>query len=463
MSIKIILALLLNFVMLLASSLDIYSDKSFYTYEPKDTFIGFNTRVSAKDSSQTLELIRKNSCKSKAVACQEYNKIENLHVSLEKYNKEQEIIEALVSQYQPQVVVDADKAIKTATKIALHMTKLQQRSKELKAQIKNATNRFSKYAPSKEAVYFADKPDSKVTLSINSGLYFNSEYILNIDKNILNHSLSLTNSSGIDIVADEVKLFAKASGYISAPIQFYPKKIHLQRPQAKRAMSNEVTMMAMDSAVAMAPVPRREKTIHVSQKETRSYRIKNLNLPSDGSKKTIPVNSENLTINKTLTWHPYNSNHVYETASFSPKQTIESRRWKVINDGELIENAPIRKVGKKILINVAIDYDVEVKRKNINEFSEDKGIFSSDRVKKDGFTLTLTNRSDKVKNIIITERIPLSTQQEIKVKLDRIALPHSYNKKSGKLTINAKLQPKESKKIKITYSISYPEDMVIYY
>jgi hypothetical protein len=464
MFLKIIISLALSSVILLASSLDIYSDKSFYTYEPKDTFIGFNTRISAKDATQTLELIRKSSCTNKGISCKEHTKIQALHVSHSQLIKEQEILQTLVAQYQPQVVLDADKAIKTASKIASRMAKLEQESLQIESDIKSSVAKFSKYAPSKEAIYFSKKPDSKVTLTINNGLYFHSEYILNIDKSTLQHTILLSNSSGIDIVADEAKLFAKSAGYINTPIKFYPRKIRIQQPQKKRVMSNDAVMMSMQSVAAPAPVGyRKPKALHVSQKETRTYQIKNLILPSDGSQKNIPVNSENLNINSTLTWHPYNSSYVYQTASFTPKQTIESRKWKVLRGGELIENAPVRKDGKKILINTAIDYDLEVTRKTINEFSEDKGIFSSNRVKKDGFILTLTNRSDRSKSVIITERIPLSTQEEITVSLDKLNTPHSYNKKSGKLTINAKIEPKESKKIEITYSIIYPKDSVIYY
>jgi hypothetical protein len=452
--------------MLVASSLDIYTDKSFYTYQPKDNFIGFNTVIKAKNSLGSLELIKKNSCSENNNLCTEHTNLQALHVRLNQLTKEQSILDTLVSQYSPDTSIDADSTIKTASKIASRMATIAQESKNLQKEIQNASSQFIKHAPSKEALFYSQKPQSEVTLTINRGLYFQSEYLLDIDSGNLEHSLLLSNRSGVDIVADEVKLFAKPAGYISAPTRFYPRKIRIAQPQAKRsAMRKEMTMMAvaeMDT-VAAAPAPVANKSLHVSKTETRSYRLKNLTLPSDGKEKKIPVDIEKLHIDSYLTWHPYNSSNVYKTASFIPKQTIESRQWKVRYNQQLIENAPIRKDAKEILINVAIDYDIETKRKTIYEFSEDKGIFSSDRLKKEGFTLTLANRSKVDKKVKITERIPLSTQEEIQVSLEKLDLPYEYDKKTGKLTITASIKAGKTLTTDVIYVIRYPKETEIYY
>lgn len=460
MLLRITFALSLSSLILSASSLDIYSDKSFYTYQPKDSYIGFNTALKAKDSTRTLELIKKDTCKSSSSLCQEHNRLKALHVKLNKLNKEQAILENLVSQYRPQVAINADTAIKTATKIASRMATLQEKSQKIKKEIQYATALFSKHAPSKEALFYSQLPQSNVTLTINRGLNFQSEYLLDMDMQRIEHTLLLRNRSGINITADEVKLFAKSAGYINAPIQFYPRKIRISQPQAKRAkMRKELSMMAMNS-VSAAPTA---DAIHASKTQTRSYRINNLTLPSDAKHKKIPVSTEKLQVTSVLTWNPYHSSNVYHTASFNPKQTIESHQWKVRRNQELIENAPIRKEGKKILINVAIDYDLEVKRENINEFSEDKSLFSSDRIKNEGFKLSLTNRSKVSKTVKITERIPLSTQEEIQVNLEKIDLPYDYNEKTGKLTMSVNIGAQSTKTIKIRYSIRYPKETEIFY
>jgi len=464
MSLRLSLVLSLSSVMLIASSLDIYSDKSFYTYQPKDSFIGFNTNIKAKNSLGSLELIKKNSCTENHALCQEHSALQALHVRLNQLKKEQSILDTLVSQYSPDTSIDAESTIKTASTIALRMATIAQESKNLQKEIQNTSSLFAKHAPSKEALFYSQKPQSEVTLTINRGLYFQSEYLLDIDKGNLEHSLLLSNRSGVDIVADEVKLFAKPAGYISAPITFYPRKIRIAQPQAKRvAMRKEMTMMAMPAMDAIAAAPMANQALHVSKTETRSYRLENLTLLSNGKEKKIPVDIEKLTIDSSLTWHPYNSNNVYKTASFAPKQTIESRQWKVRHNQQLIENAPIRKDGKEILINVAIDYDIETKRENISEFSEDKGIFSSDRLKKEGFKLTLTNRSKVDKKIQITERIPLSTQEEIQVSLEKLNVPYKYDTKTGKLTIIASIDARETLNIDVIYVIRYPKEVKIYY
>ncbi|MEA1918751.1 MAG: DUF4139 domain-containing protein [Campylobacterota bacterium] len=443
-------------LMLLASSLDIYSDRSFYTYQPTHTFIGFNSGVIAKNETGTLELSREVSCEHSSKLCRENAHIRSLHVKLTQGTKEQALLDKLIAQYRPESIIDADATIQTATKIASRMATLEQETQSLKKEIKKAKAQFSKHAPSQEALFYTQKPMSEVTLSIKNGLYFQSEYLLDIDKETLEHTLLLTNRSGIDIKADEIKLFAKSAGRISAPIAFYPRKIRISQPKVKRAMVQKE--MAMMANVAAAP-----QALHVSKTATRSYRMKNVTLPSDGKQKRLPVNSEKLTISSKLTWHPYHSNYVYHTASFTPSQSIESQQWKIRRHHELIENAPIRKEGKKILANVAIEYDLETKRENITDFSEDKGIFSSDRLKKEGFKLTLTNRSNRAKSVEIIERIPLSTQEEIQVTLEKLDLAHQFDKKSGKLSMRATIEAGKSKVIEVHYAIRYPKETKIYY
>jgi hypothetical protein len=463
MLLRFSLVLSLSSLVLVASSLDIYSDRSFYTYQPRDSFIGFNTALSAKDSSGSLELIKSNNCANATALCQESTALHALHVKRDQITKEQEILKSLVSQYSPNTSIDADKTIQTASKIASRMAQLEEDQKNVQHDIQQANTQFFKHAPSKEALFFAQKPTSDVTLTITRGLVFESHYLLNIDQQNLEHALLITNRSGVDIEAKEVKLFAKPAGYISAPIAFYPQIIQLAPPAQKRAIAQKsMPMMAMDAAAA----PMNEAlsgALHVSKDATRSYRMKELNLPSDGKEQRVPVNLETLPITSKLTWHPYNSSNVYLTARITPKQNIESNQFKVRQNGELIENAPILKEGKDILIHVAIDYDLETKREKITDFSEDKGLFNSDRLKKEGFKLTLTNRSKISKEVEITERIPLSTQEEIVVTLEALHVKHTYDKKNGKLTMEVSLQPEESKKIEVRYAIRYPKEGQLYY
>jgi len=463
MLLRFSLALYLSSLFLVASTLDIYSDRSFYTYQPQESFIGFNTALSAKDSSGTLELIKRKHCKNDVALCQESSALQALHVKLNQITKEQEVLKSLVSQYQPKTTIDAEQTIQTARKIASRMARLQEKKKNLQLEIQYANTQFAKHAPSKEALFFAQKPLSNVTLDIKRGLGFTSQYLLDMDQKTLEHALLITNRSGVDIEAKEVKLFAKSAGYIGAPIAFYPHVIQLAPPPQKRAIAQKsMPMMAMDTMAA--PVNEAlSGSLHVSKEATRSYRMKDLSLPSDGKEKKVPVSLEKLPVTSKLTWHPYSSSNVYRSARITPKQSIESNRFKVRQNGELIENAPILKEGKDIVIHTAIDYDIETKREKITDFSEDKGIFNSHRLKKEGFKLTLTNHSKFSKELEITERIPLSTQEEIVVTLEALHVKHTYDKKSGKLSMNITLKPETSKEIKVHYTIRYPKEGQLYY
>ncbi len=93
------------------------------------------------------------------------------------------------------------------------------------------------------------------------------------------------------------------------------------------------------------------------------------------------------------------------------------------------ENASGEYRDEKYHIYTKVEEDIKILRKPIVKKERETGIFGGTARKKDGFTLTLTNKSDKVKTLTVIERIPTSTTEEIKVKLLEIKSAKKVNYK----------------------------------
>jgi hypothetical protein len=164
---------------------------------------------------------------------------------------------------------------------------------------------------------------------------------------------------------------------------------------------------------------------------------------------------------------PYYNTKAFKVCSFVPKFQIEKNRWRVKSSEVTInENAVGEYRDEKYNIYTQIEEDIEIFRKPIVNKERQTGIFGGSKRKKDGFVLTLTNKSSKVKTIKLTDRIPTSTTDEIKVKLLKVSSNKRVNYKvlkDGKIEMNLTLAANETKKIEVMFEISYDKDLKISY
>ena len=204
-----------------------------------------------------------------------------------------------------------------------------------------------------------------------------------------------------------------------------------------------------------------------SYEDAREYKINDLSLPSTG----VPVDV------KVLTWkagiscdvraYPYESTRAFHVCSFEPKYQIDSNRWKVRSSGEMInENAVGEYREERYDLYTKVEEDIQIERRRIVNKERETGIFGGTVRKKDGFILTLINKSNKEKSITVTERIPTSTTEEIKSKLLSVNSKKKVNYKmlkEGEIEMQLTLAPHENKKIEILFEISHDKDLKVDY
>ena len=112
-----------------------------------------------------------------------------------------------------------------------------------------------------------------------------------------------------------------------------------------------------------------------------------------------------------------------------------------------------------LAISLGRDKKIVVKRVKIQDLSSKK--FMGTQVKEElGFEIQIRNNKKTAINITIEEQMPVSKNSQIEVELVE-ALGASVNKINGKITWKLSINPSETKKNTLKYSIKYPKNKQI--
>ena len=105
------------------------------------------------------------------------------------------------------------------------------------------------------------------------------------------------------------------------------------------------------------------------------------------------------------------------------------------------------------------DKKVSIKREKVVDKSGTK-FLSSKKEQTFTFDITVRNNKKEMVNMLLKDQYPLSTDKEIEVELLE-SNGAKENKETGILTWDLKLNPNETKKIRISYKVKYPKDKII--
>ncbi len=464
---------LLTSSMTYSSSLSVYQDQAIYNYSAKSSFIGLTKGIKAKCDGNTVSLHAVASCPGDKRLCKDLISLQKSEQKLNSIKSNSKVLEQLISLPQP-TSFDADSWIRSARLVGEEQAKLFEEAKSTTEELGLKQRAFQKQTPSKNVLISNGICANEMELKIPYGyLSFSTTYEADIidEKEVkVTQYLSIVNRSGIDIVADSAMFYYRSANQYVRPVHFNPWIVGKYEPRpkrklAKRAMAQKMEMnsMAMADEVSMvassAPV--------ASYVDAREYKIDNLTLPSTGLPVDVQVTSWTSTLTCEIKAYPYYNARAFKVCSFEPKQQIDSNKWKVKSAKVTInENAVGEYRDGKYNLYTKIEEDIKIIRKPIVKKERETGIFGGTARKKDGFVLTLTNKSDKSKIITIVDRIPASTTDEIKVKLLEVRANKKVNYKmlkDGKIEIKLTLAANETKKIEVMFEISYDKDLKITY
>ncbi|MBT8349136.1 MAG: DUF4139 domain-containing protein [Sulfurovum sp.] len=457
-----------------ASSLSVYQDHTFYNFTPKNNFIGFTKNVKAKCEGTTIPLSANVDCPSDDRLCKLLTSWKDIDQKVKSVQANTKVLEKLISLPQP-TTFDANTWIEAAKRIGDEQASLSIKEKSLSEEAQVIQRKFQKQAPTKYALQSEKTCDKEIELTIPNGyVSFSTQYEANIkdEKEVtVTQYLSITNRSGIDIETESAMFFYRSSHQYVHPIHFRPWLVSKYEPQSQRvyksAMAKRAKMdMAMVAEEIMAPPVAMSAPV-ASYEDAREYKIENLALPSTG----VPIDVKVLTWNAELSCdvraYPYENIRAFHVCSFEPKYQIDSNQWKVKFSNEVTnENAVGEYREGKYDLYTKVEEDITIQRNPIVKKERETGIFGGTARKKDGFKLTITNKSDKEKTLTLIERIPTSTSEEIKSKLLSINAKKKVNYKilkDGQIEMKLRLAPHENKKIEVLFEISYDKDLKVNY
>ena len=468
---KALSLLLLGTTLGCASSLSVYQNKARYTFSPKEGFIGLTKGVSGKCSGESVPLQTRDVCPKSEHICTLYMQMRSLGSKTHANTINMRILESLISLPKP-TSVDAEVMISAARAIAKEETRLTLEKEKLAQETKRLKKHFAKEARATQPLWLEEPCKKSFELTLPYGyISFDTEYeatLLSDDEVEVTQKLSVLNRSGVDIHASDASFLYRSSDPHLSPVHFSPWIVSERKvyPVKKRVRSVAAeALMQNDMGGDIAPVAPAPTKAHYER--SREYTVKNLTLPSTGEPKLIPVMTWKASVTCQNELYAYRNPRVFEVCSFTPKFQIERDRWKVKEGKEIINERAVGEYdGRSYKLYTRQIEDIRVIRKKIVQKERQTGIFGGTARKKDGFTLTLINKSNKAHKLTITERIPTSTTEKIKVKLLSVGGTKTVDYhllKEGELKINALLAPHETQTIEVRFEISYDKDLKIGY
>ncbi|OQX75368.1 MAG: hypothetical protein B6D54_06020 [Epsilonproteobacteria bacterium 4484_65] len=441
------LGLLLSTGLNQASSLAIYQDSATYTFQPETSFLGFAKGLEAKCKGSVVPLKASSACPSDDRLCQELTEIKGTVQKLKATQANIKVLNTLVSLPQP-TSFDAVSWIKSAKIIGTEQARLSIETTILTEELALLSKDFERQAPTPNALSSRRSCPEELELTLPYGqLSFSTFYEADIaDKKsvTVTQYLSITNKSGIDMQADDAMFFYRPAHRYIRPIHFSPWIVSKTIPRPKRsyakskraiAMQDEPMMeMAMAAGTDPAPV--------ANYLNAREYQVKDLSLPSTGMPVDVQVTQWKVPLQCDIRVFPYRNTTAFHTCSFTPKLQIDNNQWKVRSAQTTINDKAVGEYREgKYRLYTQAELDIKVERK-------------------------VTNKSDTPKTLTVTERIPTSTTEEIKVKLLEVRSDKKVNYKllkDGKIEIKLTLAAHENKNIEVLFEIAYDKDLKVSY
>ena len=450
-----------------SASLQVYQDTAVYTYMPKSLYLGMAEGVQANCKGQPLPLEQKAVCANDERLCRELNALQNAQAALESLQSNITLLDKITGLYQP-TTLDAGMMIDAARKISSERAKLAVAYEKDKAALEFQKKAFLKQAGAEVPLYYSRQCDVPVTLEFPYGsIRFNTFYEADLsgEKSVnVTQYLALTNRSGVDIAAEDATFYFRKSQRSVRPVHFHPWIIQEYQPEP--AVPRTQSLMKR-SAVMESPAADSLSSPTAEYLDAREYRVRSLELPSTGEPASVRVDSWSADMECGLSVSPYAGLSVYEACTFTPEKQIENPEWRITKGETLINSHAFGEYReKRYHLYTKIDEDIKVTRKPIVQKQKDTGFFGDTVRKKDGYILTLTNKSDKPKQVAVTERIPTSTSEEIKVKLLQINADKKIDYrllKEGEIKMEVDLPAGEERRIEVLFEISYDKEKQISY
>lgn len=268
----------------------------------------------------------------------------------------------------------------------------------------------------------------------------------------------ITQSSGYDFSNISINLFTyNYTSQINPPV-FRPKYLDIQNPR-KPIVQRELEEIAFDSAVKKKGnvVLSQRPSFSYNQTATKSFfQAKNISLKS-GVKTPVVFAKESYEMKENIQIDGYANAKAFYKISFKSNKLFSNSNANLYLDSIFIGKRYINEIkkDKKSYLFFGEDRFIDIKKELVKDMKE-KPFFGINKITKEQlWKYTITNNHDKPKSITLVERLPISKNEKIKVKLISKA-QFSKKENNGKISYNFTLNPKETKTLEFGYEIQRP-------
>ena len=333
-------------------------------------------------------------------------------------------------------------------------------------QIGKLKEKISKYVIKNErrlnANFGCDPSFVKISYPVDVSAYTHNELSADLASGKIEvaQKLSVQNPLNAELANLTIALYPYEYSSQTAPQPFYPwyegepVEPELAADYKKDMMLEEATMdRVAPAAEARSSYVRTGANIESSL--SKAWKISGVSLKA-GEAGEFSFDKQSLDAKFDLLIDGYGSEAAYVRAKFIPERSIEESETLIKLDGVQIglvhlgfaaNSEATAYLGKNSLI--------EVKKEQANNFTKNS-FFGGESKNSMAWEYEIKNTSKRAWNVVLQERAPVSTHEDVKVALKNSPEQSSLGK-DGLLSWDFELKPGESKKIHFGYELSKPK------
>ena len=443
------------------NSLEIYANSAFLHQNFGAQKSNFSVNVPEYLDIRSIEIV--GSCEVRELSLEESEPVKNAEFAKKEADEKslRELSDRLVALKTQQRFLSDFASLKDRS-----LASLKADSQKIYDEVLLVAGEISKYVIKNErrlnANFGCDPSFVKISYPVDVSAYTHNELSADLASGKIEvaQKLSVQNPLNAELANLTIALYPYEYSSQTAPQPFYPwyegepAKPAPAAAYKKDVMLEEATMdRVAPAAEARSSYARTGSNIESSL--SKVWQISGVSLKA-GETGEFSFDKQSLDAKFDLLIDGYGSEAAYVRAKFSPERNIEEGETLIKLDGVQIglvhlgfaANAEATAyLGKNSLI--------EVKKEQANNFTKNS-FFGGESKNSMAWDYEIKNSSKRAWNVVLQERAPVSTHEDVKVALKNSPEQNSLGK-DGLLSWDFELKPGESKKIRFGYELSKPK------
>jgi hypothetical protein len=189
-----------------------------------------------------------------------------------------------------------------------------------------------------------------------------------------------------------------------------------------------------------------------------------ISLERSDSPLRVPLESKPLEAELSYLAIPHKDSNVYIQAKVinSTAKPILGGAAQIFINGKLTTKTNLSSISERgtFFVDLGMDKNVEIQR-IVDRKSVDEGVVFKNHKTKVDITLKIMNRHNFPIKLTLGDRQPLSPHKDIEIKKLKLSDKGQFKGKTGQITWNLNLKPKEKRDVVFSYSVTHPENFLV--